>query len=107
IGRWGGAVWRGREPHLAAQANPRLDRETLRRASWPTLVAEGSLRRLTLSRGDAARLLERTDQEPSGVFIDLWLALATPPAIGESLLGPRIYESEIRKLRAGEVLLLV
>jgi transcriptional regulator of nitric oxide reductase len=91
----------------AAEGKPRLDRETLRRASWPALVAEGSLRRLTLSRGDAARLLGRTDPEPDGVFIDLWLALATPPSIGESLIGQRIYESEAGKLATEDDLVLI
>jgi transcriptional regulator of nitric oxide reductase len=91
----------------AAEGKPRLDRETLRRASWPALVAEGSLRRLTLSRGDAARLLGRTDPEPDALFIGLWLALATPPSIGESLVGQRIYESEAGKLAADDDLVLI
>ena len=89
------------------EAKVRLDRETLRRASWPALVAEGSLRRLTISRGDAARLLDRTDQQPEQIYIDLWLALATPPAIGESLVGQRIYESELSKLGPDDDLLFI
>jgi transcriptional regulator of nitric oxide reductase len=86
---------------------PRLDRETLRRASWPTLVQEGALRRLTLTRGEAAGLLGRPDAETDKVFIDLWLALATPPAIGESLVGQRIYEGELARLGPDDDLLLI
>ncbi len=85
----------------------RLDRETLRRASWPALVAEGSLRRLILTRGEAAARLGTQDNEPDKPFIDLWLALATPPAIGESLLGQRRYESELGRLGPDDDLIMV
>jgi transcriptional regulator of nitric oxide reductase len=88
-------------------AKPRLDRETLRRATWPALVAEGAVRRLTVSRGDAARLLGTQDAEPDKIFIDLWLALATPPAIGESFVGQRIFESQLGKLEPDDDLLLI
>jgi transcriptional regulator of nitric oxide reductase len=86
---------------------PRLDREVLRRASWPALVQEGSLRRLTVLRGEAARLLAKPDPEPDKVFIDLWLALATPPAIGESLAGQRVYEGEIARLGPDDDLVFI
>jgi transcriptional regulator of nitric oxide reductase len=101
------AVLRMHEVTADHQEKVRLDRETLRRASWPALVSEGSLQRLTISRGEAARLLERTDPEPAQLFIDLWMALATPPAIGESLLGQRIYERELAKIGPDDDLLLV
>ena len=86
---------------------PELDRESARRASWPALVADGALRRLSLSRGEVARLLGTTDTEPDKAFIDLWMALATPPAIGESLLGQRSYESEIGKIGSDDDLVLI
>jgi transcriptional regulator of nitric oxide reductase len=101
------AVLRAGSGPALEQGKARLDRETLRRASWPALVAEGSLRRLLLSRGEAAILLRRPDQEPEKPFIDIWLALATPPPIGESLLGQRLYESELAKLGADDDLLLI
>lgn len=91
----------------AAAGKPRLDRETLRRASWPMLVEEGALHRLTISRGEAARLLGTSDQEPQQLFIDLWMAIATPPTIGESLVGRRIYESELAKIGPDDDLLFV
>jgi transcriptional regulator of nitric oxide reductase len=101
------AVLRVHTEPSASNGKPRLDRETLRRASWPALVAEGSLRRLTLLRGEAARLLGRSDQEPDKPFIDLWLALATPPPIGESLIGQRLYENELAKLGPDDDLVLI
>jgi transcriptional regulator of nitric oxide reductase len=88
-------------------SKPRLDRESLRRASWPALVSEGSLRRLIFTRGAAARRLGTQDGEPDKTFIELWLALATPPAIGESLIGQRLYESEIAATGPEDDLLLI
>jgi transcriptional regulator of nitric oxide reductase len=92
---------------VAATDKPRLDRETLRRVSWPALVAEGALHRFALSRGEAARLLGTTDAEPDKSFIELWLALATPPAIGESLLGQRTYQSELAKIGPDDDLVFI
>jgi len=85
----------------------RLDRETLRRSSWPSLVAEGSVQHRLVLRGEAAKLLGTQDSEPDKVFIDLWLALATPPPIGESVLGQYIYESELGKIGADDDLVLI
>jgi len=85
----------------------RLDRETLRRASWPSLLAEGSVQQRLVLRGEAAKLLGTQDSEPNKVFINLWLALATPPSIGESLLGQQIYESELSKIGAEDDLILI
>ena len=99
------AIWRSRSS--AAENVARLDRETLRRSSWPSLLAEGAVQRLLVSRGDAAKLLGTRDNEPDKPFIDLWLALATPPPIGESLLGQRIYESELAKIGPDDDLVLI
>lgn len=99
------AIWRSRD---AATANAmRLDRETLRRTSWQSLIAEGAVQRLLVLRGDAAMQLGTKDDEPDKPFIDLWLALATPPPIGESLLGQRIYESELAKIGPEDDLVLI
>ncbi|RXH22414.1 hypothetical protein XH99_35220 [Bradyrhizobium nanningense] len=85
----------------------RLDRETLRRSSWSSLLAEGAVQRRLVSRGEAAKLLGTQDSEPDKAFIDLWMALATPPPIGESLLGQRTYESETAKIGPDDDLLLI
>src|SRR5262245_50656711 len=101
------AVLRVHTSAAEGAAKPRLDREVLRRSSWPALVAEGALRRLTVLRGEAARLLDKPDPEPDKIFIDLWLALATPPTIGESLVGQRTYERELAKLEPDDDLILI
>ena len=99
------AVWRSRS--ATADNAARLDRETLRRSTWQSLLAEGAVQRLLVSRGDAAKLLGTRDNEPDKPFIDLWLALATPPPIGESLLGQRIYEIELAKIGPEDDLVLI
>ena len=85
----------------------RLDRETLRRSSWHALLAEGAVQRKLVTRGEAAKMLGKPDSEPDKPFIDLWLALATPPPIGESLLGQRTYESELARIGPDDDLLLI
>lgn len=91
----------------ATDTAARLDRETLRRSSWHTLLAEGAVQRKLVRRGEAAKMLGTQDAEPDKAFIDLWLALATPPPIGESLLGQRIYESELARIGPDDDLLLI
>ena len=107
IVRSGRAVFRSRVVAAGTSSGPHLDRESRRRSSWPALVAEGAVRQLLLTRGEAARLRESTDAEPDKTFIELWLALATPSAIGETLLGQRIYESELAKIGAEDDLILI
>jgi transcriptional regulator of nitric oxide reductase len=85
----------------------RLDRETLRRSSWHALLGEGAVQRKLVTRGEAARMLGTQGSEPDKPFIDLWLALATPPPIGESLLGQRIYESELARIGPDDDLILI
>lgn len=96
-----------RSRSAAPDRSVRLDRETLRRSSWPSLIAEGAVQRRLVLRGEAAKLLGTQDSEPEKPFIDLWLALATPPPIGESLLGQRIYESELGKIGPDDDLVLI
>jgi transcriptional regulator of nitric oxide reductase len=86
---------------------PRLDRASAQLSSWPQLVAEGALRPLSVARGEAARLTGASDAEPDKSFIELWLALATPPAIGESLVGKREYESLVADFPAEDDFLLI
>lgn len=86
---------------------PQLDRESQQRFSWPALVAKGAVRHLRITRREAARLLATRDDEPDNTFIDLWLTLATPSAIGESLLGQRTYERELAKIGADDDLVLI
>jgi transcriptional regulator of nitric oxide reductase len=98
-------VLRSRAPVTDTAA--RLDRETLRRSSWHALLGEGAVQRKLVTRGEAAQMLGTRDSEPDKPFIDLWLALATPPPIGESLLGQRLYESELARIGSDDDLILI
>ncbi len=91
----------------ASDVTVRLDRETLRRLSWQSLLSEGAVKHRLVSRAEATNLLRTQDNEPDKPFIDLWLALATPPPIGESLLGQRTYESEMAKMGPDDDLVLI
>ena len=99
------AVLRSRDN--APDGTVRLDRETLRRSSWQSLVAEGAVQHRLVLRAEASKLLGTQDNEPDKPFIDLWLALATAPPIGESLLGQSIYESELAKIGPDDDLVLI
>lgn len=103
--RSGRAVLRSRS--APSSGKPRLDRESAKRSSWPALVEEKALRKLQISRGEAARLLGTRDDDPDKPFIELWLALATPSGIGESLLGQRRYESELAALGPDDDMILL
>ncbi len=79
----------------AAGEGPRLDRERFEPASWQDLTADGSLVRLVLSRGDidaafgGASAVPGTS--PEDLFIELTVGLATPPRVGENLLGKQAF----------------
>jgi len=70
-----------------------IDMEMFVVADWPTLVADGYLRRLRLSKGDVAAGFSRheTDAEKDKLFIDLFTGLVTPEMIGQNLFGFAAY----------------
>jgi NosR/NirI family transcriptional regulator, nitrous oxide reductase regulator len=85
-------------------------------ASWPDLLADGSLVRLRLTVGNAMTVLQRLDAalpqseaqaESGATFIDLYAGLATPARVGRNLLGRRSYERLLAELPAGDQLLFV
>src|SRR5581483_7408901 len=88
----GGAVAAGTP---AATTTIDLDRQEV--VDWPTLLGDGSVRRLHLSVGDVNDAFARSGNEkaaarpeagqPDDTFIDLYVALATIPSVGRSLLG--------------------
>jgi len=86
----------------------RLDRETFAPAGWEELRADGSIARLRLTRGAVARALdEDADAAPESLFIDLFVALATPPRIGQNLLGRREYTRLAAAMGAADTAILV
>src|SRR3989304_4247499 len=61
------------------QPAPPRDRWAIPAGARAALGGGGAVARLIVTRGQAARLLQTRDAEPDKTFIELWLALATPP----------------------------
>lgn len=85
--------------------------------SWQSLLAAGAVRRLRLSpedvdlafrqsgRQDAARHGQEAAQDDT--FIDLYVALASVPGIGRSLLGDTEWQRLKERLKPGQQAILV
>jgi NosR/NirI family nitrous oxide reductase transcriptional regulator len=84
---------------------------------WVTLLGDGSVRRLRLSLadvngafeelGDPKAIARAEKGDPDETFIDLFVALATIPTIGRSLLGDSEYENMKKRLKPGQQAILV
>jgi len=86
--RAGRAVARSRGLLGRAESGARLDRESFETAAWTELVDDGSIVHARISRGAmAGRLGEPVPDRPEDTFIELHAALASPPRIGQNLLG--------------------
>ena len=70
----------------------RIDRTTFTPASWNDLVAKGAITRRTITMGEAATARGLDENDPGALFVEMFTALITPPAIGQNLLGRRAYE---------------
>ncbi len=94
-----------------------IDLAGFEEAGWDLLLADGSLRRLSLTLADAARpLVERGGRlypqgagpdDPEIRFIDLVAGLATPARIGRNLLGARSFNRLSGALSPGDHLIFV
>jgi NosR/NirI family nitrous oxide reductase transcriptional regulator len=84
---------------------------------WQSLVGDGSVRRLHLSVSDINQAYEKSGNAeaaqrpekgaPGETFIDLYVALATIPAVGRSLLGEAAYDQMMASLKPGQQAILV
>ena len=84
---------------------------------WETLLAEGAVkkRRLTVDEvnqafkmtGSAEALARPEQGAPGEPVIDLYMALASVPAIGESLLGKAEYKLLAGRLKPGQSALMI
>jgi NosR/NirI family nitrous oxide reductase transcriptional regulator len=84
---------------------------------WATLIGDGSVRRLHLSvadindayarSGNAAAARRPEKGPPDATFIDLYVAPATIPTIGRSLLGDAEYQRVTQSLQPGQQAILV
>lgn len=100
---------------LGAMAG-RVRIEAYEPATWPGLLRDGSLSRMTLTVGTiekrlgelgARRYPEAVPISPEKTFIDLYTGLATPARIGRNLLGERLYGELTADLGLGAHLLFV
>ena len=99
---------------LAPEKRPRtgpvveIDRDKESVEDWPTLAGDGSVRALRLSVGDINEAFKSSNDplaaerpepgDPSELFIDFNVALASVPTIGRSLLGENEYKNLKRSL---------
>jgi NosR/NirI family transcriptional regulator, nitrous oxide reductase regulator len=79
---------------------------------WPALVGDGSVRRLHLSVAEINQAFEKTGNQaaiahpeegnPDDPVVDLYVGLASVPAIGRSLLGDAGYAQLMQRLNPGQ-----
>ncbi len=84
---------------------------------WQTLVGDGSVRRLRISIGDINKAYQESGNadaagrpeagNPEDTFIDLYVAPATIPTVGRSLLGDAAYAQMVQGLAPGQQAILV
>ena len=101
----------------AAQSRRVLDPSLGEDEDWPTLVGDGSIRRLALRVSEVNSAFERTGKSeaiarpepgaPEEAFIDLYATLVSIPAIGRSLLGESEYQTLAQRLKPGQHALLI
>lgn len=94
-----------------AVAPARIREEVYQAADWNTLVGDGSVRRLHLTRGQVDDSFKGTEAEQVEVasagqrddtFIDLYLTQLNPPTVGRNLLGEAQYRTLMAALKPGE-----
>ncbi len=100
-----------------ARVSRKIDMSVTGRADWETLLGDGAVRKWRLTVGEINRAFRETGNskaasrpEPgldSAPFIDLYLAPANVPVIGESLLGPAEYELLVDRLKPDQAAFLL
>ena len=96
-----------------------IDRESFEPADWAALLADGSITAHRVSLGDAAALLAgqglrpeaavaaAADEDPAGLFVELFVGLASPARVGRNLLGAEAFAQATAGLGPDDHLLLV
>jgi NosR/NirI family nitrite reductase transcriptional regulator len=85
----------------------RLDRAKFEEASWSDLVTMKAIARRTVLRGEVAAQRGFKESESGELFIDIFTALATPPTVGQNLLGRRSYEQLTANIGPQDTLILI
>ena len=94
-----------------------LDMSQAEKRDWKSLLGDGSVRRLKLDVADVNKAFEKSNKKeaalhpepgnPDDTFIDLYVALASAPVIGKSLLGESGYQQLRTRLKPGQQALVI
>jgi NosR/NirI family nitrous oxide reductase transcriptional regulator len=95
----------------------KLDTSKSEVRDWQTLIGDGSVRSLRMTVGEVSEDFRKAGKtvaadkpethDPNDRFIDLYLAPASVPSIGRSLLGDVAYERLAARLKLGQSAILV
>jgi NosR/NirI family nitrous oxide reductase transcriptional regulator len=101
----------------APQAAKAIDPGKSEIRDWPSLVGDGSVRRLILSVADVNQAFEKSgnagaaarpeEGNPDDTFVDLYVADVAVPTIGRSLLGDEGFNRLAGRLKPGQQALVV
>ncbi|NVO12457.1 MAG: regulatory protein NosR [Rhodoplanes sp.] len=104
-------------PGVVAPVLRTVDLARQEQRDWESLLGDGSVRRLHLTiadineafakSGNAAAIANPEPGDPDETFVELYVALASVPTIGESLLGEAGYAQLLRRLKPGQQALLI
>ncbi|RUU71021.1 FMN-binding protein, partial [Mesorhizobium sp. M2C.T.Ca.TU.009.01.2.1] len=85
--------------------------------TWQDLLGDGSVRRLAITNKELDDLFQRTGNaaaiarpqqgDPNASFVDVYVALASVPTVGRSLLGDAEYDRLRQDLKPGQQAILV
>jgi NosR/NirI family transcriptional regulator, nitrous oxide reductase regulator len=108
----------GIQPTAAASTIVKtIDESQTATEDWQALVSDGSVRRFLLSLADINQAFEKAENHEAAAhpeegssedpFIDLYVGLASVPAIGRSLLGNAEYERLKQSLKPGQQAIII
>jgi NosR/NirI family transcriptional regulator, nitrous oxide reductase regulator len=107
----------GAAPAGTATITRSIDPSKTATEDWPALVGDGSVRRLHLSVAEINQAFEKAGNQeaiahpeegnPDDPVVDLYVALASAPAIGSSLLGKPGYEQLKQRLKPGQQAIII
>jgi transcriptional regulator of nitric oxide reductase/ferredoxin len=101
---------------IIGRSGATLDLDSFTPADWQGLLREGALAHLNVSNAALDQALAARggrygpaglERVPNDTFIDLYVGLATPVAIGRNLMGARAHDRLSAELKPGEQALFV
>lgn len=106
-----------RNRKILATAGSAVDIDRFAPATWPDLLADGSIQRLTVTIGEIRdKFAQRSRRyfpegvappEPGETFLDLYAGLATPAQIGRNLIGDHAYNRIMAQRAPGDQIVFI